>query len=111
MSNMKIREFSGKPVDLNDYTERFKSTDSPQKPELTKYHNLVFQEFAFEYIGDIDPKDRTTWPAGFEDNYNIRLDANLIETTDALSYDMRVNGWSTESFPPITTTCGEWKDG
>mgnify|MGYP000518183848 CR=1 FL=1 len=106
-----VREFAGYPVDLNDYETRFKSTDSHQKPELSKYNNLIFQGFTWKYIGNIDPYDETTYPKGFSDQIGIRLESHQTETMEELSYSFITHGWSTDPFPPIVTTCGEWKDG
>ena len=106
-----VREFAGYPVDLNDYETRFKSTDSHQKPELSKYNNLIFQGFTWKYIGNIDPYDEATYPKGFSDQIGIRLESHQTETMEELSYSFITHGWSTDPFPPIVTTCGEWKDG
>ncbi len=106
-----IKVFFDTKVDLNDYSARFKSTDTSKKSKLTQYKNLVFQDFTFEYIGDIDPNDRATWPEGFDDQIGIRQVDNLDERTDELAYEFRVNGWDTSFFPPIVTTCGKWRDG
>lgn len=106
-----IKVFFDTKVDLNDYSARFKSTDTSKKSKLTQYKNLIFQDFTFEYIGDIDPNDRATWPEGFDEQIGIRQIDNLDERTDELAYEFRVNGWDTSFFPPMVTTCGKWRDG
>ena len=111
MLSEKIKVFFDTKVDLNDYSARFKSTDTSKKSKLTQYKNLVFQDFTFEYIGNIDPNDRATWPEGFDDQIGIRLESHQTETMEELSYSFITHGWSTDPFPPIVTTCGEWKDG
>ncbi len=102
-----IRAFADREVNVNDYTPRF--VNNPD-PALTKYNNLSFQKFSWEYIGDIDPNDRSTWPEGF-DNEGIRSQQSSTMDKEELAYDFRINGWSTDFFPPIKKTNGEWEDG
>lgn len=101
------RMFAGREVNLNDYTTRF--INNPD-PALTKYNNLNFLKFSWEYIGDIDPDDRSTWPDGF-DNEGIRSQQSSTMDKEELAYDFRINGWSTDYFPPIKKSNGEWEDG
>ena len=101
------RIFAGREVNVNDYSTRY--VENPD-PALTKFNNLTFMEFGWEYIGDIDPHDESTWPEELK-NEGVRADQNSGVGKDELAYDFRVNGWSTDSFPPIKKTNGKWEDG
>lgn len=102
-----IRTFAGRNVNVNDYTTRY--VQNPD-PSLTKFNNLTFMEFSWEWIGDIDPYDPTTWPPSLL-NEGIRAGQSSGVGKDDLAYDFRVDGWSTDYFPPIKKTNGEWEDG
>ena len=102
-----IRTFAGRKVNVNDYTTRY--VENPD-PSLTKFNNLTFMEFGWEYIGNIDPYDESTWPPELK-NEGVRAEQSSGAGKDDLAYDFRVDGWSTDYFPPIKKTNGEWEDG
>ena len=102
-----IKEFANKKVNINDYSSRFSTN---QDTSLTKYNNREFLKFDWEYIGDIDLNDRSTWPKGL-DNEGVRALQSSDEEIEELAYDYRTNGWSTDFFPPMKKTNGEWEDG
>lgn len=107
-----IRTFAGREVNINDYMARYVKNPvfGTSNQALTKFNNLSFMEFLWEYIGGIDPYDQTTWPPSLL-NEGIRADQSSGDGKDDLAYDFRVDGWSTDYFPPIKKTNGEWEDG
>jgi len=99
--NADTKNFMDNPISLSAYHAIF----TKDCKEFTQFNGATFENFDWEYIGDLKPDDPQL------DNEGIKADMNTDGGADEIAYDYQVNGWKTSYFPPIKKTDGTWEDG
>ena len=103
--NKYSKTFAGREVNIQDYIQKYTKVN-PEHPYVTQFNNASLIEFKWHYIGNLDPNDPSINNEGVRALQNSNT-ANIEE----LAYDYLRKGWSTDNFPPILKTNGDWEDG